>query len=161
MGNHASVNMGSLVATEDFTHIIRLLNTNVDGKEKIMYALTKIRGIGRRFANLICKKGEIDMSKRAGEFSVEQLEKLMEIVANPQAYKIPRWFLNNQKEYKDGAYTQVTAAQIDSLMRDTLERLKKIRSHRGIRHYWGVRVRGQHTKSTGRGGKNVGAAGKK
>jgi hypothetical protein len=23
-------------------------------------------------------------------------------------------------------------------------------SHRGIRHYWGVRVRGQHTKTTGR-----------
>merc|ERR1711977_18477 len=129
MGNHASVNMGSLVATEDFTHIIRLLNTNVDGKEKIMYALTKIRGIGRRFANLICKKGEIDMSKRAGELTVEQLENLMEIIARPQAYKIPRWFLNNQKEYKEGTYSQVTAAQIAGLMRDTMERIKKIRSH--------------------------------
>ena len=31
-----------------------------------------------------------------------------------------------------------------------LEELKQIRSHKGIRHYWGVRVRGQHTKTTGR-----------
>ena len=34
-------------------------------------------------------------------------------------------------------------------------------SNRGIRHYWGVRVRGQHTKTTGRRGKTVGPAGGK
>jgi small subunit ribosomal protein S18e len=28
--------------------------------------------------------------------------------------------------------------------------MKKIRAHRGLRHWWGVRVRGQHTCSTGR-----------
>merc|ERR1712224_269761 len=149
------ISMGSLLAPDEFVHIIRLLNTNLDGKEKIMYALTKIKGIGRRFANLICNKGEIDMSKRAGEFKNEQMEKLMEIVANPQAYKIPRWFLNNQKSYKDGTYSQVTSAQVDADMRETLDRIKKIRLHRGIRHYWGVRVRGQHTKTTGRGCKNL------
>merc|ERR1711959_359603 len=160
MGFLSRIEMGSLLSSDEFVHIIRLLNTNIDGKENIMYALTKIRGIGRRFANIICKKGEVDMSRRAGEFTTEQMERLMEIVANPQAYKIPRWFLNCQKEYKTGTYSQVTTTQIDSLTRDTLERLKKIRSHRGIRHYWGVRVRGQHTKTSGRGGKNVGALGK-
>ncbi len=59
--------MGSLlVAGQEFQHILRLLNTNVDGRTKIMYALTSIRGIGRRFANIICKKAEVDMKKRAG-----------------------------------------------------------------------------------------------
>lgn len=33
-----------------------MLNTNVNGSRKVMYALCQIRGIGRRFANLICKK---------------------------------------------------------------------------------------------------------
>ena len=37
---------------------------NVDGKEKILYALTSIKGIGRRFADLVCKKAEVDQSKR-------------------------------------------------------------------------------------------------
>ena len=54
----------SLVANEDFQHILRVLNTNVDGKQKIMFALTSIKGIGRRFANLICKKADVDMNKR-------------------------------------------------------------------------------------------------
>jgi small subunit ribosomal protein S18e len=148
-----------IVASDDFQHIIRLLNTNVDGREKIIYALSKIRGIGRRFANIICKKGDIDLTKRAGEFAVEQLQKLMEIVADPKTYKIPSWFLNNRLEYKDGIDKHVTAS-LESLMRETLERLKKIHAHRGIRHYWGVRVRGQHTKTTGRGGAKFRGIGK-
>ena len=59
--------MGSIVQGDDFQHILRLLNTNVDGKNKIMYAMTAIRGIGRRFSNLVCKKAEVDLKKRAGE----------------------------------------------------------------------------------------------
>jgi small subunit ribosomal protein S18e len=43
-----------------------VLNTNVDGKQKVMYAITAIRGIGRRFSNLVCKKAEVDMRKRCG-----------------------------------------------------------------------------------------------
>ncbi|CAK0798444.1 unnamed protein product [Prorocentrum cordatum] len=35
-------------------------------------------------------------------------------------------------------------------LREDLERMKRVRLHRGIRHYWGIRVRGQHTKTTGR-----------
>jgi small subunit ribosomal protein S18e len=41
----------SLIVGDDFQHIIRVLNTNVDGREKVMYSLTKIKGIGRRFSN--------------------------------------------------------------------------------------------------------------
>ena len=67
--------------------ILRLLNTNVDGKQKVMYALTKIKGVGRRYcefprrfpsrralhqeldadypiANLVCKKADVDLNKR-------------------------------------------------------------------------------------------------
>ena len=48
----------------EFQHILRVLNTNIDGKQKIVYALTSIKGIGRRFAMAVCKKAEIDISRR-------------------------------------------------------------------------------------------------
>jgi ribosomal protein S13 len=35
------------------------------------------------------------------------------------------------------------------------------RNHRGLRHYWGLRVRGQHTKTTGRRGRTVGVSKKR
>ena len=140
----------SLIIGDDFQHILRVLNTNVDGRTKVMYALTQIKGIGRRFANVVCKKAEIDMGKRAGELSAAELESLMVIVANPRQFRIPDWFLNRQKDFKDGKYLQLSSNALDTKLRDDLERLKKIRNHRGLRHYWGIRVRGQHTKTTGR-----------
>jgi small subunit ribosomal protein S18e len=64
---------------------------------------------------------------RAGELSADELETLMAIVANPRQYKIPDWFLNRQKDHKDGRYGQLTASALDTKFRDDLERLKKIR----------------------------------
>jgi len=151
----------ALLATEDFQHILRVLNTNVDGKNKIMFALTSIKGIGRRFANVCCKKAEVDMAKRAGELTAEEMESLMVIIASPRQFRVPEWFLNRKKDHKDGKYTQVVSNALDTKFRDDLERLKKIRNHRGLRHYWGLRVRGQHTKTTGRRGRTVGVSKRK
>ncbi|XP_794924.2 40S ribosomal protein S18 [Strongylocentrotus purpuratus] len=153
--------MPALVLPEKFQHILRVLNTNIDGRRKIMYALTAIKGVGRRYANICCRKADIDVSKRAGELTDDEVEKLMTILQNPRQYKIPDWFLNRQMDVKDGKYGQMMANNLDNKLREDLERLKKIRAHRGLRHYWGLRVRGQHTKTTGRRGRTVGVSKKK
>jgi len=49
---------------KEFTHILRVLNTNIDGRQKCMIAFRAIKGIGRRFAVLACKKADIDLTKR-------------------------------------------------------------------------------------------------
>merc|ERR1719290_739465 len=108
----------SLVVPPNFQHILRVLNTNIEGKTNVMFALTSI-------------------------------------MQNPRQYKIPDWFLNRQRDMKDGKTNQVMANILDNKIREDLERLKKIRAHRGLRHYWGLRVRGQHTKTTGHKGKTV------
>jgi len=149
----------SLVVDPDFQHILRMLNTNVDGRRKVPYALTAIKGIGRRFSTLICRKADVDINKRAGELSTEEIEKIIAIIQNPQDFNIPSWFLNRRRDFVTGGNTQVVANGVDSALRDDLERMKKIRAHRGLRHFWGLRVRGQHTKTTGRGqAKNSAAA---
>merc|ERR1739840_60073 len=125
------------------------------------FAITAIRGVGRRFAFVVCKKANVDPKKRAGELSEEEVERVMTVMTNPRQYKIPDWFLNRQKDVKDGRYSQVLSNNLDNKLREDLERLKKIRAHRGLRHYWGLRVRGQHTKTTGRRGRTVGVAKKK
>ena len=153
----------SFVVSEkgSFQHILRLMNTNIDGRQKVVFALTSIKGVGRRYSNLVCKKADVDTFKRAGELTNEEVERVITIVQNPRQYKIPDWFLNRQKDFKDGKFSQVLANGLDNKMREDLERLKKIRVHRGLRHAWGIRVRGQHTKTTGRRGKTVGVSKKK
>ncbi|CAJ0604119.1 unnamed protein product [Cylicocyclus nassatus] len=145
----------SLIIPEKFQHIHRVMNTNIDGNRKVPYALTAIKGVGRRFAFLCCRKADIDVTKRAGELSEDDFEKIVTIMQNPSQYKIPNWFLNRQKDIKDGKYSQLLSTAVDNKLREDLERLKKIRLHRGLRHYWGLRVRGQHTKTTGRKGRTV------
>jgi len=126
-----------------------------------MFALTNIKGVGRRYANIVCKKADIDMNKRAGELTDDEVDRVVTIMQNPRQYKIPDWFLNRQKDIRDGKYSQLLSNNLESKLREDLERLKKIRAHRGLRHYWGLRVRGQHTKTTGRKGRTVGVAKKK
>jgi ribosomal protein S13 len=136
---HASARAVALIVPEaKFQHILRVLNTNVDGRHKVrpplrparpgpaqrapeltlaccapqvMFALTKIRGIGRRFSNIICKKADIDLNKRAGELSEDEIEALKAIIANPLQFDVPKWFLNRQKDRKEGKSFQLTSQQ--------------------------------------------------
>jgi small subunit ribosomal protein S18e len=147
----------SLVIPEKFQHILRVLNTNIDGWQKIAFAITAIKGVGRSYAHVVLRKADIDLTKRAGELT----ECVITIMQNPQQYKIPDWFLNRQKDVKDGKYRQVLANGLDNKLREDLEWLKKIRAHRGLHHFWGHRVCCQHTKTTGRRGCTMGVSKKK
>jgi len=151
----------SLVLQDDFQHILRVLNTNIDGRQKVTIALTNVKGVGRRFATIVCKKADVDTTKRAGELSQEEIEKLVSIIQHPRQFKIPDWFLNRKKDIRDGKYGQVVSNNLDQKLREDIERLKRMRCHRGLRHFWGLRVRGQHTKTTGRKGRTVGVSKKR
>jgi small subunit ribosomal protein S18e len=126
-----------------------------------MYALTSIKGVGRRFANIALKKAGIDAHKRAGELKPEDLEKIAAVIADPLSYKIPEWMLNRRRDTRTGKSSHEVANGLDMKLREDLEALKKIKCERGLRHIWGVRVRGQHTKTTGRKGKTMGVSKKK
>merc|ERR1712050_628291 len=87
----------SFVVNQDtFQHILRIQNTNIDGNIKIGHALTSIRGMGPRFTDLVLKKADIDISKRAGQIDDEELERIQNTMADPIMYKIPVWFLNRR-----------------------------------------------------------------
>merc|ERR1712068_13097 len=100
--------------TDVFNHILRLLNTNIDGKRKVQYALTEIKGVGRRFANVVCKKADVDLTKRAGELNPDELERIVTIMQNPGQFKIPNWFVNRHKDIVDGKYGHLLSNQLDS-----------------------------------------------
>ncbi|RCV09766.1 hypothetical protein SETIT_2G055700v2 [Setaria italica] len=72
---------------------VRLLNTNVEGKRKIMFALTSIKG--------------------AREVSPDELERLKNVVPNPRQF---------MKDYKDGRFSQVVSNTLDMKLGDDLER---------------------------------------
>ena len=145
----------------EFVHILRVQNTNINGKQKAPFGLRQIRGLGRRFSVLTLKIAQVDCNKRSGEMNEEEIKTVNDIIARPTDYNIPKWFLNRQKDPKHGTWTQLISNNLDTSMREDLERMRKSKNHRGLRHYWGHRVRGQRTKSTGRCGKTLGVTRKK
>jgi ribosomal protein S13 len=91
---------------------------------------------------------ERSLTRSAGELNSDELERIVTIMQNPAQFKIPEWFLNRQRDITTGKSGHLLSNVIDQQMRADLERLKKIRSHRGLRHHWGLKVRGQHTCTT-------------
>lgn len=135
---------------------MRILNTNVDGRRKVVFALTAIKGVGRRFATVCCIRANVDLTKRAGELSKEEIDRVVAILQSPLEYKVPVYMLNRQRDYYTGENRQLVSNMLSGQFRTDMARLRKMRVHRGIRHFWGLKVRGQHTCTTGRRGRSVG-----
>ena len=78
------------------------------------------------------------------------------VINDPEGHGVPKWFLNRQRDYKEGKNLMIASNVLETKLREDIERMFKIRCNRGLRHKWGLKVRGQHTKTTGRRGKTVG-----
>merc|ERR1712199_91571 len=109
--------MALIFPQDQFQHILRILNTNVDGRHKAPFALTAIKGVGRRFAFMVCKKAEVDLNKRAGELTSEEIGKIVAVIQNPLQF-MPSWFVNRKKDVKDGKTSHVYANLLDTKMRE-------------------------------------------
>lgn len=110
---------------------------------------------------MICKILRINSRLRAGELTEKQCDGIANIINDPEGHGVPRWFLNRVRDYREGKNLQVASNILETKLREDVERLYKIKANRGLRHRWGLRVRGQHTKTTGRGGATVGVERKK
>jgi small subunit ribosomal protein S18e len=56
---------------------------------------------------------------------------------------------------------QIASNILETKLREDIQRMIKMKLHRGLRHFWGLKVRGQHTKTIGRKGATVGVEKKK
>ena len=74
---------------------------------------------------------------------------------------LPNWMMNRQKDFDTGDDMHLAASEVQMARRDDINRLKKIRCYKGIRHERGHKVRGQRLKSNGRTGLVLGVSRKR
>ncbi len=144
----------------EFRHIVRILDTDLEGKRQVPYALCGIKGIGRRVAETIVATAGIDPRRKMGELSDAEIERLKVAISSAEK-RLPWWMLNRRRDLLTGEDKHIMGSDLMLKFRDDLNLLRKIRSYRGIRHERGLKVRGQRTKSTGRKGMVVGVIRKK
>ena len=124
----------------------------------MVVGLTQIKGVGYMFANSIINKLKIDSELRIGNLSNEQVKSIENIIQNPSSSNFPSWFLNRRKDIETGEDKHLLTSDIDFTVRNDVEREKTSGSWRGYRHMFGLKVRGQRTRCTGRKGGAVGVA---
>ena len=124
----------------------------------MIVGLTQIRGVGYMFANTILNLLKINPNQRIGYLSPEQIKSIESVIKNPSASNFPSWFLNRRKDVETGEDKHLITSDIAFTVRNDIEREKTSGSWRGIRHMFGLKVRGQRTRCTGRKGGAVGVA---
>jgi small subunit ribosomal protein S13 len=145
-----------MAGTEELKGIVRLVDVDVIGTKTALMAIKEIKGVNFSLANAICQELGLEKSKKIGAFSDNEIEKVKDAVKNPEKYGIPTRMLNRQKDYDTGEDKHLTSADLKLTKDFDIKRLKKIKSYRGMRHAFGLPVRGQRTKANFRKGKTVG-----
>ena len=139
----------------EFKEIVRIGNADLNGNKKLMYALTRIKGVKYMFANAICEALGLDKNMKVGNLSDDDIEKIEDAIRNPSKYNIPSWLFNRRKDPETGEDIHLISNDLDFAIQQDLNLLKKTKSYRGIRHALGLPVRGQRTKSNFRKSKVV------
>jgi len=142
--------------SEEFRHIIRIAERDLDGTLKVNYALMNIKGIGAGLTSVIVRKAGIDPETRLGFLSDEEIEKIEDVIEKPAKYGLSGWLLNRPKDAQTGNDIHLIGSDLDLQIKMDIDEMKKIRSWRGYRHAYGLKVRGQRTRTTGRSGKAMG-----
>ena len=140
---------------ENFNFIVRIVNSDIDGQKRTVIGLQSIKGVGKRVAQIVAKKANVDPSMKMGSLPDEKVKEIESLVKSYVEYA-PNWAINRQMDYESGADMHLFGNDLDIIQKDDINRMKMIRCYRGIRHEGRHKVRGQRTRSNGRHGLTMG-----
>jgi len=149
------------MSEQEYSHIVRLVGHDIDGQEILLQGISRIKGVGLRMSKSIIKQLNLEPSRRLGFLTAEEISSIEENVKNPVKANMPEWYVNRPRDRMSGRMLHLLGSDLDFAHRNDIDRLKRIKSWRGTRHSLGLKVRGQHTRTTGRGGVAVGVSRKK
>ena len=104
--------------------MLYVLETKLPENKSVVFALTKVYGIGEKTAYLICKKLGFSINLKTKDLTQEQVEEIIQLVDSLNLT------LNNE---------------LKKLRSLNLKTLVSIKSYRGLRRVRGLPVRGQRT----------------
>ena len=105
----------------------RLAGIDVPDNKKVRISLRYIYGIGPKLAEEILKETQVDGDKRAKDLTSDEVNKIQRVL---------------EKHNVEG--------NLRRLIRENIDRLKRIGSYRGMRHKMSLPTRGQRTRSNSR-----------
>jgi small subunit ribosomal protein S13 len=109
----------------------RLAGIDIPDDKKVRISLRYVYGIGPKLADEILKTTQVNPDKRAKDLTSDEINKIQREL---EKYNVE--------------------GNLRRLIRDNVDRLKRIGSYRGMRHKQGLPTRGQRTRSNARTRRN-------
>jgi small subunit ribosomal protein S13 len=142
--------------SQEYRHILRIMGTDVPGTLKTVYAVAEIKGVSLSLSNAVLHKAGVTPDLRVGLLTESDVTKIEDVIRDPAKYGIPAWMFNRRKDSDTGKDMHLLSSELAYKTKTDIDGAKEIRSWRGYRHAYGLKVRGQRTKTTGRAGKALG-----
>ena len=146
---------------EEIKGIVRIAGTDLKGENQLFTSLMKIKGVSFAFANAICRVHNLERNRKVGTLSEKEVKKIEETLKNPIKFGIPVWMLNRRKDLETGEDKHLIGGELTFVQKQDIKRMMNMKSYKGIRHMFGLPVRGQKTRSSFRKGRTVGVVRKK
>lgn len=105
----------------------RIAGNDIPDHKKVVFSLQSIYGVGPKIAEQIVAETKIDGDKRARDLTADEINRIQRVL---------------EKNMVEG--------DLRRMISDNINRLKRIKAYRGLRHIAGLPVRGQRTKVNSR-----------
>jgi len=144
------------LAAAEYKYILRIAGKDIEGGKKLIVAIAEIKGVGYNFAQVLTQTLNINPNMRVGFLTENEIREIERAIADPRTARMPEWYLNRRKNMDTGSNSHLITSDLSFANSNDVEREKTVMSWRGYRHMFGLRVRGQCTRTTGRKGGAVG-----
>jgi small subunit ribosomal protein S13 len=144
------------LSAAEYKHILRIAGKDVEGSKKLIVAISEVKGVGYNFAQVLTQSLNINPNVRVGFLTDNEIREIERAISDPKVAALPEWYLNRRKDMDSGTTHHLITSDLDFASSNDVEREKLVMSWRGYRHMFGLRVRGQRTRTTGRKGGAVG-----
>ena len=132
---------------EQMQNLVRVAGADLKANNSLFVGLTKISGVSFMFANAICKVLDLKKSMKVSELDDSSITRIEQVVENPLKFNFPSWLLNRRRDPETGEDKHLSLSDVKFIKENDIKLMKKIKSYKGMRHQWGLPVRGQRTKS--------------
>ncbi|MEA2056942.1 MAG: 30S ribosomal protein S13 [Patescibacteria group bacterium] len=105
----------------------RIAGTDIPGYKKVAFSLRRIFGVGPAIADEIVQQAKINSDKRARDLTTKEISKIQKLIEN-----------------------YVVEGNLRKNINENINRLKRIKCYRGLRHIAGLPTRGQRTRTNSR-----------
>ena len=111
---------------DDFSYILRIADSDIDGLRPIAIGITSVKGIGMRTSQQICRLAGVDGNTLGGHLSDDEQDRLRNSI-DDYATTVPWWLVNRQRDVGTNEDAHIVATEVKMTRDDDVARIAGVR----------------------------------